>query len=125
MAKESLELTDVPTLCDNDSASHIWHRFRIILLKSPKSPLNLWRSLYLLVFYEWYAQGCFQFFGSSAAYLSPLALERIILHISHDGNDDDDVKTLIPIDIKMAIFMLFIGPMICAVCNGQNYVRGR
>jgi hypothetical protein len=124
MKKTAFEFEeDVPTLSDADSAAVLWEQFRDILLETKH--LNLWYSLYLLVKWEWYAQGCFQLMGSMATYITPLALERILLHIANKGSDDDDIKALIPINIYLAVFMMLLGPLVSGVCDGQNYVRGR
>ena len=110
-------------MSDADSAHQLWARFRQILLSNKE--LELWYSLYLLIRWEWYAQGFFQFLGSTATYITPLALERILLHIANGGSDDDDVKQLIPISVTLAVLMLFLGPLVSGVSDGQNYVRGR
>jgi hypothetical protein len=123
MKKASLEFEDVPKLSDADSLHEVWKKFRIILLS--RKDLNLWYSLYQLVKWEWFAQGCFQFLGSTATYVTPLALERILLHIANHGRDDDAVESLVPISIELAVVLLFIGPILCCIGDGQNYVRGR
>lgn len=124
MGKLSFDFAaDVPTLSDADAMRCVWGSFRSILLSQKE--LNLWYSIYQLVKYEWLAQGFFQFCGTSATYITPLALERILLHTSHSGSDDDEVKGLIPINIELAVAMLFFGPLLASVCDNQNYLRGR
>jgi hypothetical protein len=123
MQKASFEFTDVPPLSDADSAHEVWKRFRAILLSSKE--LNLWSALYQLVKREWAEQGCFQFMGSTASYITPLALERILLHIGNHGRDDDAVESLIPMSIELAVVLLFVGPLLSCIGDGQNYVRGR
>lgn len=124
MKKVSFDFAaDVPPLSDADAMHEVWRTFRSILLSQRE--LNLWYSIYKLVKYEWLAQGFFQFAGTSATYITPLALERILLHIANSGSDDDDVKGLIPISIELAVAMLFAGPLLASVCDNQNYLRGR
>lgn len=124
MKKLSFEFDDdVPGLSDLDSSHEVWKRFRKILLSSKE--LNLWYSLYQLVKWEWFAQGFFQFMGSTATYITPLALERILLHVANHGRDDDDIKTLVPISVTLAVVLLFVGPMLSCIGDNQNYVRGR
>ena len=123
MKKIAMEFEDVPRLSDADSSHQVWKRFRGILLTSKE--LKLWYSLFLLVKWEWFAQGFFQFLGSSSNYITPLALERILLHITNHGRDDDSVESLIPISVEVAVVMLFIGPLLSCIGDGQNYVRGR
>ena len=72
-----------------------------------------------------YPHFIFQLLGSTATYIAPLALERILLHIANNGRDDDTVETLIPISITLAVVLLFLGPLLGGLCDGQNYVRGR
>jgi len=124
MKKKSFEFeTDVPHLSDADAMHEIWKLFRVILLSQKE--LNLWYSIFRLVKYEWLAQGFFQFMGSSATYITPLALERILLHIANNGSDDDEIKSIIPISIELAVVMLFVGPLLSCIGDNQNYVRGR
>lgn len=124
MKKVSFEFDDdVPGLSDLDSSHEVWKRFRKILLSTKE--LNLWYSLYELVKWEWFAQGFFQFMGSTATYITPLALERILLHVASHGNDEADVKTLVPISVSLAVVLLFVGPVLSCIGDNQNYVRGR
>lgn len=124
MKKASFEFEeDIPHFSDADSVHQGWVRFRAILLTSKK--LNLWYSLLQLVKWEWAAQGCFQFMGAVATYITPLALERILIHIANHSRDDDAVEALIPISVELAVAMLFVGPMLSSIGDGQNYVRGR
>eukprot|EP01032_Pedospumella_encystans_P018756 gene18756-21347_t len=124
MKKKSFEFeTDVPHLSDADAMHEIWKLFRVILLSQKE--LNLWYSIFRLVKYEWLAQGFFQFMGSSSTYITPLALERILLHIANNGSDDDEIKSIIPISIELAVVMLFVGPLMSCIGDNQNYVRGR
>ena len=124
MKKASFEFeTDVPSLSDADSIHELWATFRALLLSEKE--LTLWYSLYQLVKYEWLAQGFFQLIGASSTYITPLALERILLHIANHGSDDDSIKTIIPISVEMAMLMLFLGPLLSCICDNQNYLRGR
>jgi hypothetical protein len=123
MQKASFEFDDVPPLSDADSAHEVWKRFRAILLSSKE--LNLWSALFQLVKWEWSAQGCFQLLGSTATYITPLALERILLHTANHGRDDDAVEALIPISVELAVALLFVGPLLASIGDGQNWVTGR
>jgi hypothetical protein len=123
MQKASFEFNDVPPLSDADSAHEVWKRFRAILLSSKE--LNLWYALFQLVKWEWAAQGCFQLLGSTATYITPLALERILLHTANHGRDDDAVEALIPMSIELAVALLFVGPLLASIGDGQNWVTGR
>eukprot|EP01038_Epipyxis_sp_PR26KG_P008717 gene8717-11778_t len=143
--KASLEYEDVPHLVDADSGEcGVWDKFKILLrlqkqkvksqsaqsrsknhpnpINSPN--LNLISLLFLLVRREFFLQGVFQFLASSSVCLAPLAIERILLHIANNG-DDDEVKALLPIDINTAMFLLLLGPVLKGIGDGQNYSRGR
>jgi hypothetical protein len=68
------------------------------------------------------AQGFFQLFTSLALFVAPLALERILLHISHSGdNSVDEQASFIPISVSFAVALLFIGPVMKSIADGQNY----
>lgn len=149
LLKDSLELEDVPLLCDEDSAQIMWNRFKTILKNNKKytvSPTNktttsssikidkdnsnekvlhLAHSIYELVKIEWYMHGFFQLLSSLTTYIAPLALERILLHISHQNRDDDSIEKILPISIQLAVAMLFLGPLVNAITQNQNYMRGR
>ncbi len=122
--KKVLDFEDIPSVVDADSSEQIWDRFRLIL-SFYKDQISLEYSLFKLVQYEWLTSGVFQFIGSISMYLAPLALERILLHISNNGRDDDEAKSLFPITVRMAVVILFAGPMLKSVGDGQNYAKGR
>ena len=138
--KESLQIDDVPMLVDADCASIVWDKLKLILnskryfMKRNTSidnnedrytEGNVIKSLLLLVFNDWISQGIFQFIASLSMYLSPLALERILLHVSNNGKDDDFVESLIPITITYAVIFLYVGPILKSIGDNQNYQRGR
>lgn len=87
--------------------------------------LNLGYSLYELVKVEWYMHGFFQFLSSLTTFIAPLALERILIHISNGDHDDDSAHNVLPITIEVALTLLFIGPLANAIAQNQNYMRGR
>jgi hypothetical protein len=122
--RKILDYSDVPSFVDEDSAEQIWDRFKLIL-SSYQNKISLRYSLFLLVQYEWYSSAAFQFVGTLSRYAAPLALERILLHISNGGSDDDEVRSLFPISIQMAVVILFVGPLVRSVADGQNYAKGR
>lgn len=139
LQKESLQIEDVPMLVDADCAAIVWDKLKLILnskryfMKRNTSinnedrytEANVIKSLLLLVFNDWIAQAIFQLIGSISMYLSPLALERILLHVSNDGKDDDFVESLIPITITYAVVFLYVGPILKSIGDNQNYQRGR
>ncbi len=122
--KKVLQFEDVPKFVDADSSEQIWDRFRLIL-SSYKNQISLPFSLLKLVQCEWATSGVFQFIASWSLYGAPLALERILLHISHRGRDDDEVRAVFPVSIQLAVVILFAGPIIKSVGDSQNYMRGR
>lgn len=118
---------DVPSLVDADSAAHIAVKFQLL---NGRSSLNMEASdtplitmLFRLVEREWWVQAMFQLISSISLCAVPLAVERILLHIGNDGSDDDDVRQKIPITIRMALLLIFLGPMVKSVGDGQNFVR--
>jgi hypothetical protein len=125
LTKDSLDLNDVPTFVDEDSAEQIYNRFKTLQNHQQKKKLDVFRSLFILVRREWFHQGFFQFLASCSGYFAPIALERILLHINNNGQDDDQVKAIFPISVEMAVFLLFFGPALKCICDGQNYMRGR
>jgi len=89
------------------------------------SVVNLGYSLYELIKVEWYLHGFFQFLSSLTTFIAPLALERILIHISSADHDDDSAHNVLPITIEVALTLLFIGPLANAITQNQNYMRGR
>jgi hypothetical protein len=43
----------------------------------------------------------------------------VLLHVSNNSRDDDDIEGLIPITIRWAVALLFIGPFVKSIGDGQ------
>lgn len=135
MKKRTLDIDDIPTLADVDSCQSVWKKFRPFLRSSSVGNYSsMILSLFRVIKYEWVIQSFFQWLSSSSLYLAPLALERIIMHVSETNNQFDDGQSNSGgerygieryISLHMAVLMLFLGPSLKCIGDGQNYMRGR
>ena len=122
-----LEIDDLPHLYDQDSCRRTYKTYAYNINERKKfSYLDLIISLYYVARRELLIQGFFQLVASAASYLSPLALMRILQHVS----GDDDSLSNSPnfhsfLSLEVAILLLFFGPIIKGMADGQNYSRGR
>lgn len=121
--KESLEYEDIPPLSDIDRASTMSQQLNVIRQKNPHISLAV--SLYRLIRNEWLAQGFFQAMGSICGFISPLALEEILIYVKHGGGEQYKQEGFLRVNIWLAVFMIFLGPALKAIGDGQNYNRGR
>ena len=103
--KDALDMNDVPNFVDEDSAEVVNKKIACLMRKrlNVASNVNVFSkgvfsssafmsSIFEVVWCEWLGQGCFQFIGSVALYMAPLALQRILLRVSSNGTDDDEGK---------------------------------
>lgn len=145
MSKGTLCIDDIPQFTDIDSCSSVWSRFQAEASshrkRDPKQQLSykaLVKSLFQVVYYEWYIQGFFSVCASFTGYLSPLALQRVLRHVSGsdipaDGNMLDtsivDQTAGMGVErflsLELALIFLVAGPVLKGVCDGQTYARGR
>jgi hypothetical protein len=83
------------------------------------------RSLFLLIWKEWLQQSFFQLIGSLSMFLSPLALETMLLYVKYQGNEQYIKESFLHIPITTAVALLFLAPFFKSIGDGGNYVRGR
>ena len=85
MEKKKLLLEDIPFLVDEDSSAIIWNKVQDKFRSTKmKKKIHFILVLFKLIRDEWLVQGCFQLLSSTALYLSPIALQRIVSHVSGD-----------------------------------------
>lgn len=124
MKKEAMEFEDVPRLHDDDCTEPVYVKFQRILRK--QSELDLTRALLTLVWPIWLEQGFFQWLSSTGTFFAPLALEKILIFVNCSGDMDCyNSQGFLRVSPYMAVFILFLGPLMKSVGDGQNYVRGR
>lgn len=134
LKKEALEMGDVPTFVDDDCAYIVNRKVaklvatrlnlqadQNIFSKELFSSSAFFWSIFEVVRFEWMCQGFFQFISSLSLYLAPLALQRILLRVASNGTDDDEGKCVVPITVTAALVMLFLGPALKSIGDGQNY----
>jgi hypothetical protein len=142
--QESITNADVPTLADKDSSQQIWDTIKPWIyeaygegnnsaqrLQAAGAPSkgrqgSLWGIMYRLIRTDFLIQACFQLLGSTSLYMAPLALQRIVLHVSSDNSSlDENTASVLPISVEMAVILLFSLPLCKAIFDNQNYMRGR
>lgn len=126
-AKESIDYEDIPHLSDCDRASLLSEKFNLIVRREANiaNPSSLGKNLFKLIGTEWYLQGFFQFLGSASSFTSPLALEKILIYVRYGGGEEYKNEGFLRVNIWIAVSLLFLGPFIKCVSDGQNYLRGR
>eukprot|EP00981_Chlorochromonas_danica_P010301 scaffold3105_cov344-Ochromonas_danica.AAC.1 len=146
MAKKSLEYEDIPGLCDDDSAEVIAERFEKILLRhhdqqqqtsaghrreegdekdEPKA-MKLADCVYCMVKPLCYRRAIWQFLCSLSLFLAPLALEKIVIFVNCHGDQAVyESEGFLSVDIRVAVFLFFLGPAVQTVCLGQSFFMGR
>jgi ABC-type multidrug transport system fused ATPase/permease subunit len=150
MEKNTLDIDDIPVLADADSCENVWARLSVEIFRRKRkhngmlSYPDLIASLFMVVRYEWYIQGFFAFCAAITGYLSPIALQRVLRHVSGGDSVSEDSGEVSSYDVssssgaaaagagiekyislEVALLFLFIGPLLKGTCDGQNYSRGR
>ena len=122
-----LEIDDLPHLYDQDSCRRTYKTYANNINKRKKfSYFDLIISLYYVARRELLIQGFFQLVASAASYLSPLALMRILQHVSGDDSLNHGHPNFHSfLSLEVAILLLFFGPIIKGMADGQNYSRGK
>jgi hypothetical protein len=123
LQKGVLKYEDMPPLSDVDASFMVSKQFEQIKKKHPS--YSLFQTLFQLVKKEWITEGFFQFIASNSIFISPLALEKILIYIKYQGGPQYEHEGLLPVKIWVAVLLLFIGPCLKSIGDGQNYVRGR
>lgn len=123
LQKGSLEYEDMPPLTDVDSSFVVARQFEEVKRLYPH--YTLFQTLFRVVRKEWITQGFFQFVASNSIFISPLALEKILIYIKYQGDPQYLQEGLLPVHIWVAVLLLLIGPCFKSIGDGQNYVRGR
>lgn len=123
LQKGSLEYEDLPPLTDVDCSFMVSKQFEQVKARNPQ--FTLFKTLFAVMKREWITQGFFQFVASNAIFISPLALEKILIFIKYQGKAQYVDEGLLPVNVWLAVVLLFIGPCCKSIGDGQNYVRGR
>lgn len=128
--KESLEVKDIPTMIDDDCSESVFENICAhLVIIGPRS--NLARKLFALIKTDVISQGVFQLVTTIASYSTPLAVQSILLYTSSLTDPDDSTspsqsaRKSFALHPAIAAALLFIGPLVKAICFGQNYLRGR
>lgn len=134
--KPSLETEDLPTLFDSDSCEHIYNQ-----LNFQDDPdyiaMHFTRKVFSVVSEDFYAQGLFQLFTSCINYIPPICLKCILSYIATMGTQSNNEQQQTDLEksqsfsivslmnVQTAIVLLFLGPFLMCIMNGQNYTRAR
>jgi hypothetical protein len=129
--KDSFDVSDSPELFHRDKCKVIFDSIGYEEIeKHPR--LLTWRLagyLKKLVVEQIF----YQFFGSVLSFVAPLALRRVLEYTTAvDGIDTDEVPIatgilgiLSSMSPWVAVALMFIGPALKCICDGQNYWVGR
>jgi ABC-type multidrug transport system fused ATPase/permease subunit len=138
--KDSLETEDIPQLFDSDTCAYIYHQLEY------RDHINYYKKfrqhLFHIIADDFYVQFVYQFLASTLWYIPPLCLQRILIYIKDNNsntsitnttstNIDNNAATnaystvLAMLSVDTAVLLLFLGPVIQCICNGQNYTRSR
>jgi hypothetical protein len=121
--KETLEFEDVPLLPEFDQAKFNTEHFRKIQTTKKTTFIT---TIWYLVFNEWFMQAFFHACSSTSGLIAPLALEKILIYVKYQGDlTKYEQEGLLKIPIQLVVFLLFFGPAIKCMCDGQSYNRGR
>ncbi len=71
-------------------------------------PPSIFRGLFTLLRREWVYQGLFHGLQSCAKFITPLALQRILLYVSGSPQSE----SVLPISVHAAVLMLFLCPFV-------------
>ncbi len=144
---KSLKLDHVPSLSDGDSSKVLSGQFNAILQvmseggsslssryaaknsdANQRSLMNrhsLMRKLFLLIWKDWAQQAFFQLIESLSMFLSPLALNTILLYVKYQGNEQYMQESFVSISIITAVAFQFLAPFLRSIGGCGNYLRGR
>jgi hypothetical protein len=134
LKKGSLTMEEVPGFCDKDMADINCHKINKILNSAQSSvdaatgkpKLKLVWHLWCLVWEEWFQQGSFQWLASSAVFLSPLSLEKLLIYVKYQGSSEYlDKGFLKHVNIWVIVFLIYLAAVLKSIGDGQNYSRGR
>ncbi len=142
---KSLKLDLVPSLSDGDSSKVLSDQFNTILQSLPDSskqenvwndevnddgafqaqPKRLTRGLFFLIWKEWLQQAFFVLIASVSTFISPLALETILLYVKYQGREQYIKESVLQVSVSTSVGLLFLAPFFKSIGDGGNYVRGR
>lgn len=117
--KGSLDTSDIPDLTDYDSSEYLWDCFCRRRRKESSLLVNVLRVVYS----SYLSQGLYAFFSSVLLFIAPLALERILWHISKEGGGES--LSYLPFSVECALVLLMAGPMLSGIADNLNYNHGR
>eukprot|EP01031_Cornospumella_fuschlensis_P034552 gene34552-41835_t len=124
LKKDAMEFEDVPRLHEDDSTESSYSTFQNILHQ--QHSLNLATALFKLIWPVWSEQAFFQWVSCTSNFISPLALEKVMIFVHCDGDISCyNSRGFLAVPPYIAAFMLLLGPLIKCASEGQNYVRGR
>lgn len=119
LSKRCINAEDVPLLTDFDSSEYLWRVYQARRRDKSSLLVNIVRVVFMGALHN----GLFAVVGSMLVFVAPLALERILWHISKEG--DDGVEAVLPFGIEAALFMLLAGPALTGVFDNLTYCHGR
>lgn len=117
-----LTIEDVPGLMDEDSCAEVYGA-----LAEAVPATSLLRRLLRPISADVVKSGVFQFMSSVLNFASPLALGRIVSHVSSLSGSSGDADSFggVSMSIHAAVGVLLLAPVLQAVVFGQMLATGR
>lgn len=118
--KIELDFDEIPGLQPIDTSESSWKIFNEYMKKqtnngAEKDKLNLIVCILHLIWREWLFQGVFHFIQSSTNFLTPLALQRILLYIAGSPQSE----AVMPVSVHVAVALLFVSPLLECISENQ------
>jgi hypothetical protein len=132
LKKGSLTMDEVPKFCDKDMSDITCQQInRILNTPTPKAfstrkELQLAWYLFLLIKEEWFKVACFQWLSSTCIFLSPLALEKLMIYVKYQGNEAYLAEGFLKnVNVWVVVGILFLATTLQGIGDGQHYSHGR
>ncbi len=142
---KSLKLDHVPSLSDGDSSKVLSGQFNTILQSLPDSSKQdiegnnertgrgayqdhskpLASMIFFLIWKEWLQQAFFVLIASASTFISPLALETMLLYVKYQGKEQYIKESVLKVSVSASVGLLFLAPFFKSIGDGGSYVRGR
>jgi hypothetical protein len=135
-SKSALELQDVPDLVDADTCGDI----HATMQSETNCHKHLKWKVYEITKSELWNTQIFQLISSSLLYVPPLALKSILAHIDSivsaptpaetisagsPSSSSKNAITSFTFSVPVAVALLFLGPLLKSICDGQIWNRSR
>lgn len=127
LRKGFLTIDDVPGLVHHDSCNDVFRR-----ISQVSKQASLMYKVFLPVRLDTLKSGVYQFISSVLNFATPLALGRIVSHVSSLGSSDesgklpdDDTFGGVNIPVNAAVGILLVAPAMKAIIDGQWLSTGR